>query len=119
MNVSAQIAKHLREVYFGGNWTWVYLKEHLDGLSWEQATTQVAGLNTIARLVYHINYYVEAQIKVLQGGPLESSDKFAFDVPPISTQEEWEALLKRPFEYQTTIFWIFPISLFRSRLRIF
>lgn len=29
MNVTTQIAKHFREVHFGGNWTDVYLKETL------------------------------------------------------------------------------------------
>ena len=27
MNLTQQIAKHIREVYFGGNWTSVNLKE--------------------------------------------------------------------------------------------
>ena len=58
MNLSQHIAKHLREVHVGKNWTWVNLKETLEGLSWQQATTQVNGFNTIATLVYHMNYYV-------------------------------------------------------------
>ena len=29
MNLTAQIAKQLKAVYFGGNWTWVNLKENL------------------------------------------------------------------------------------------
>lgn len=95
MNLSTQVAKHLREVYFGVNWTWVNLKEQLEGVDWKQATTQYGNLNTIAKLVYHINYYVEAQLKVLRGGPLDSSDKFAFDVPPIHSQDDWEQMLEK------------------------
>ena len=78
MNLSQQIAKHLREVHVGKNWTWVNLKETLEGLSWQQATTQVNGFNTIATLVYHMNYYVEAQLNLLKTGTLDAHDDFAF-----------------------------------------
>jgi hypothetical protein len=95
MNLTAQIAKHFREVHFGGNWTGSVLKDHLAGLTWQQATTQVHSLNTIALLVYHINYYVVAALKVLQGGPLDAHDKYSFDCPPIQSQEDWDNLLNR------------------------
>ncbi|HTM92899.1 MAG TPA: hypothetical protein VL095_10790, partial [Flavisolibacter sp.] len=68
MNLSQQLAKHFREVFSGGNWTDVNLKKSLEGVSWQQATTKVYSLNTIAALVYHINYYVAAVLPVLQGG---------------------------------------------------
>jgi hypothetical protein len=44
MNLTSQIAKFFREVYFGGNWTSSNLKDNLAGLSWEQATTQLYSL---------------------------------------------------------------------------
>lgn len=53
MNVTEQIAKQLRTVYFGGNWTSVNFKETLADVTWQQATTQVYSCNTIAILVYH------------------------------------------------------------------
>jgi hypothetical protein len=92
MDLSKQIAKHFREVHFGGNWTWSNLKDNLAGVTWQQATTQVYNLNTIATLVYHVNYYVGAVIEVLQGRPLTASDKFSFDCPPIHSEEDWDAL---------------------------
>ena len=95
MNPAIQIAKHLRDVHFGGNWTSVNLKEHLSGLTWEQATTKVDSLNTIVALVYHINYYISAVTKVLQGGPLEGKDIYSFDHPPVRSQEDWEKLLNK------------------------
>ena len=58
MNLTAQIAKHFRDVHFGKNWTASNLKDHLKDVTWQQATTQVYSLNTIASLVFHINYYV-------------------------------------------------------------
>ncbi len=95
MNLTAQIAKHFREAWFGGNWTSVNLKETLADLTWQQATTQVYSLNTIAALVYHINYFVDAVVKVLQGEPLNAHDKYSFDLPPILSQQDWEILLDK------------------------
>jgi hypothetical protein len=95
MNTPAQIAKQFRDFHYGGNYTGVNLKESLDGLSWEQATKKVNSFNTIATLVFHINYYVSAVLKVLEGGPLTGSDKHSFDVPPINSQQDWENLLDK------------------------
>ena len=95
MNLSAQIAKHFKDVHFGGNWTSVNLKQTLADVTWQQATTKIYSLNTIATLVFHINYYVSAVLKVLQGGPLDAHDKYSFDLPPIQNQENWEKLLNK------------------------
>ena len=95
MNLSQQLAKHFREVFFGGNWTDVNLKQTLEGILWQQVTTKVYSLNTIAALVYHINYYVAAVLSVLQGGSLNASDKYSFDLPPIQSEKDWEVLLNK------------------------
>jgi uncharacterized damage-inducible protein DinB len=95
MNLSAQIAKHFREVHFGGNWTSSNLKDNLAGLTWQQATTTVYSFNTIVALVYHMNYYVSAVLRVLEGEPLNAKDKYSFDHPPIQSQEDWEKLLDK------------------------
>ncbi len=95
MSLTGQIAKHFREVYFGGNWTSSNLKEHLADVNWEQATTKVYSFNTIATLVFHINYYISAVLKVLQGESLNASDKYSFDHLPIQSQEDWEKLLNK------------------------
>ena len=97
MNQSAQMAKHFREVFFGGNWTSVNLKETLDDVSWQEAVTKIGDLNSIAVLVYHINYYVSAVLKVFEGGPLDASDKYSFDLSPLTNDEEWKALQDRGF----------------------
>lgn len=97
MNVTTQMAKHFREVHVGKNWTWVNLKETLDGVTWQQATTQVYSFNTIAALVFHINYFVGAAMQVLEGKPLDAHDKYSFDVPAIQSAEDWEKLLNKVF----------------------
>ena|SRR5215204_7205482 len=95
MNLTAQIAKHFRDVHFGGNWTSVNLKDSLVGITWQQATTQIYSLNTIVTLVFHMNYYVSAVLKVLQGEQLDAHDKYSFDHPAIGSQEDWEKLLNK------------------------
>jgi hypothetical protein len=95
MNPAAQIARHLREVHFGGNWTSSSLKEQLEGVNWQMAITPVYSFNTIAALVYHVNYFVGAVLQLLQGGALNAKDIYSFDVPPIQSEEEWQKLLDK------------------------
>ena len=94
-NAPSQISKHLREIHFGGNWTDVNLKDQLADVTWQQATTRVHSFNTIAVLVYHMNYYVRSVTNVLQGNPLDAHDKYSFDLPPITSQADWESLLAK------------------------
>lgn len=95
MHTAAQVAKHIRDVHVGGNWTSVNLKDSLQDINWQQATTQLYQLNTIAALVFHINYYVAVVIKVLEGGPLDAHDKYSYDLPPIGTEQAWEQLKEK------------------------
>lgn len=95
MHTSQMIAKHFREVHFGGNWTWVNLRDTLNDVTWEEAIQQREGSNTIAVLTFHINYFVDAVRKVLEGGPLDSHDKFSFTHPPINNEAGWQRLLEK------------------------
>lgn len=97
MNLTAQIAKQLRDVYSGGNWTWVDVKETLKDVTWQQATTKVNSFNTIATLVFHMNSFVVAVTKVLEGGPLDANDKFSFEHPPIQSQQDWEKFVDKTY----------------------
>ncbi|MGZ5304396.1 MAG: DUF1572 domain-containing protein [Bacteroidia bacterium] len=97
MSITKQIAKHFREVHFGGNWTVSNLKDQLADVSWQQAITKVHDLNAIATLVFHINYFTDVALKVLQGGPLVGNDKLSFDHPPINSQEDWKNMLQKTF----------------------
>jgi len=97
LTLTKQIAKHFREIHFGGNWTCSNLKDTLADVSWQQASVKVHSLNTIATLVYHVSYYVSAVLKVMQGEALNASDKLSFDHPPITSQKDWENLLDKVF----------------------
>ncbi len=92
MQYTKQIAKHLNEVYNGGNWTWVNLHDTLKDVSWQQATAKVYDMNTIAVLTYHIGYYIAAILNVLRGNPLDAKDELSFNHPPINSQADWQAM---------------------------
>lgn len=55
----------------------------------------MSSFNTIAALVFHVNYYVSAVLKVLQGETLNASDKFSFGLSPILSPEDWNRLLDK------------------------
>ncbi len=95
MKVTGQIAKHLKAFYHGENWTGVNLKDTLQGIDWQQATTKFHSFNTIAMLVFHMNYYVVALIKVIEGGPLDAHDKNSYDLAPIQGPGDWKKLLDK------------------------
>lgn len=95
MNISTHIAKHYKEVIFGGNWTYSNLKDNLEGVNWEQAITKFGDFNTIATLVFHINYYVCAAIRVLNNEPINAEDKYSFEHPPIHSSKDWEDMLNK------------------------
>ncbi len=97
MNISTEIARHFKEVFFGRNWSESSLKDALEGVSWQEATTKLYDFNTIAGLTYHINYFVSAVLQVLQGDTLNASDSLSFDHPPINNEEDWQNLKGKMF----------------------
>ena len=91
----SQISKLWRAVYFGGNWTAVNIKDSLADISWEEATTKIHNLHTIAELVFHIHYYITPVIRVLEGGQLQASDQFSFDLTTIYSADDWQELVTK------------------------
>lgn len=96
MTTPAQLEHRFREVILNGRWIAnTNFKEQLSNTSWEMAVASVGDLNSIAKLTYHIHYYIAGLIKVLEGGPLDIKDRYSFDLPPVQSQEDWEKLLTR------------------------
>lgn len=92
MTLIEQTAKHLRDVHFGKNWTASNLKDALSDVTWKEATTQIGTFNTIAVLTFHVSYYLDAIIDVIEGRPLVSKDELSFLCPKISSEDDWMAL---------------------------
>lgn len=94
-NFPQHTAKLYEHLIHGGNYTGVSFKQVLDDVSWVEATTKVGSLNTIATLVYHIQYYANAVAKVLEGEPLKASDALSYQHAPVTSEEDWNALLHK------------------------
>ncbi len=91
---STSLANRLREVLLNGHWIAnTNFKEQLEKINWEQAVQNVDSLNTIAALTFHVNYYIAGLIKVFNGGKLEISDKYSYDLPQIQSSEDWQKLV--------------------------
>jgi len=94
MNRNTALASRLREVLLDGHWIAnTNYKEQLQSINWKQAIQKVDNLNTIAALTFHINYYMEGLLNVFNGGKLEISDKYSFDLPEIKTEQDWNQLV--------------------------
>jgi uncharacterized damage-inducible protein DinB len=98
MNTVHQIAQHISQLYFGGNWTASNYTDVLADVTHEEAVQSINQLNSIATLLYHTSYYIHAQTQVLEGNPLTASDKESFIHPPIKSELEWETMKKLTFD---------------------
>lgn len=88
------IANRLREVLLDGKWIAnTNFKEQIESITWQQAVQSIGDLNTIAKLTFHINYYLEGILQVLNGGSLDIRDKYSFDMPEINSDSEWQQLV--------------------------
>lgn len=107
MTIAQQLARHFSELHFGGNWTAVSVKEVLENISWKEAITTIPKYNNIATLVFHMHYYVAATLAAMRLGTLDAHDKYSFNVPEISSEEDWELLVQKVWDdakaFSTTI----------------
>lgn len=95
MEISARLARHIREFNTGGNMTWSNVSDVLADVTWQEATYELEGFNTIAKLVYHIQYYMEGVSEVFAGGELSIRDKYSFDCPAFDDAASWENFKQR------------------------
>lgn len=90
MNNTATLANRLKEVLTEGKWiTGTNYKEQIENLNWKDAIKSIDDLNSIAKLIFHIHYYIQGVNKVLEGGLLDIKDKYSFDAPPIESEKDW------------------------------
>ena len=93
MSRSKEIADRAREVLLNGHWIAnTNFKEQLLQVTYQQATQQISNLNTIAKLTFHVNYYLVGLLEVFNGGDLTIKDKFSFDMPPVISETDWQRL---------------------------
>lgn len=94
MKRNLTLASRLKEVLLDGTWIAnTNYKAQITSVNWQQATQKVGDLNTVAALTFHINYYLSGLLSAFETGKLEISDKYSFDLPPISSQASWDKLV--------------------------
>lgn len=94
MTRNLSLSNRLREVLLDGKWIAnTNFREQAESISWEQATQKIGQLNTIALLTFHINYYLQGILQVFNGGALDIKDQYSFDLPEISSETGWHALV--------------------------
>jgi hypothetical protein len=97
------LANRLREVLLSGHWIAnTNYKEQIQSVTWQQAIQKVGELNTLAALVYHVNYYLGGLLDAFKTGKLEIKDKYSFDLPPIQSEDEWNKLVNTFLENSET-----------------
>lgn len=91
MSSPQELASRFREVILDGKWIAnTNFKDQLSQVDWQEASTKIGSLNTIALLAYHINYYIAGVLNVFEGGELEIRDKYSFDMSPLTSAEDWQ-----------------------------
>lgn len=103
MNNAKQLSDRFREVLLNGKWiantNW---QDQLENVTFEQATTQVANLNTIALLTFHVDYYLAGLNHFFEQGSLDIRDKFSFNMEALKDDEAWQQLKNRLFQNAET-----------------
>lgn len=92
--ISSQMAKHLRDVVFGGNWSISNYQQVIRSIPVAWIHRSLQGSNSILTLFCHATYYIGVQLEVTKGNPLVAKDEWSFKTPEINTQEEWMQLLQ-------------------------
>ncbi|WP_370392054.1 DUF1572 domain-containing protein [uncultured Winogradskyella sp.] len=96
MKLNTYLANRLKEIFTEGKWVvGTNFKEQIVDLDWKQATQKIENFNTIADLTFHIDYYIAGVANVLKGGTLDIKDKFSFDYPPITSEDDWDNLVTK------------------------
>ncbi len=95
MNCSVYFSSRLKELFIDGKWIAnTNYKQVLADVSFEVAVKRVHSLNSIAALTFHMNYYLQRLIQVMEGQPLTISDQYSFDLPPLSDEQAWRELVQ-------------------------
>ena len=68
MKIAHLVAQHITELFEGGNWTEVNIKDTLADISWKETVSVTkASYNTIAALVHHLTFYNQVVLSRVKG----------------------------------------------------
>jgi DinB superfamily len=97
--IAQEIARHIREIHFGNNWTDSAMQEVLKDVTWQQAIAMpIPNANSIAVLVFHTNFYLNYVHKSIKEGVYKFDHNDSFKVTPIHSEADWQALLQKSWD---------------------
>jgi hypothetical protein len=96
MKIIEAIAQHFYEVNYGNNWTDASVKDALQAITWEQAVKKIGNANTIALLLFHMDFYNMVVYDRLVGikRHFEHEESLKAEV---NSEEDWQQLQETYF----------------------
>ena len=99
MKLTKQIAQHIIEVFEGGNWTEVNIKDTLEEVDYKEASTVTrSSNNTIAALVNHLSFYNDIAMQRLSGNNPVINASNGLDVDEIKNEDDWIKMKEHSME---------------------
>jgi uncharacterized damage-inducible protein DinB len=94
-----EMARHMREIHFGNNWSDSAMQEILKDITWTQALeTPIPNVNSIAVLVFHMNFYLDYVHRNLKNDIFIFDHEDSFKAPTIQSEADWQALLQKTWD---------------------
>jgi hypothetical protein len=97
--ITHEIARHIRQIHFGNNWSDIDMTTTLADVTWQQAVaTPIPNANSIAVLVFHTNFYLTYVHTSIKEGVYKFDHDDSFKAPPIESEADWQALLQKTWD---------------------
>ncbi len=98
MKIIEAIAQHFYEVNCGDNWTDAAVKDILQGINYEQAIKKIGDTNTIALLLFHMDFYNMVVYNRIVGITRHFEHEESLKQPNITSEEDWQQLQRQYFD---------------------
>lgn len=95
---STLLAKHLRDVLFGGNWCGMNYQSVLADVNLKTAQQQFERQKSILALFNHAAYYLQAIQQILQDEALTTKDSDSWIIPVIEDEAAWKNFVKQQLQ---------------------
>lgn len=99
IKITHELARHIREIHFGNNWTDSDMTSVLKDVTWQQAVAKpIPNANNIAVLVFHTNFYLNIVHRRIKGKIPQFDHEDSFIVTPIQSEANWQAVLQKTWD---------------------
>lgn len=96
MSTNQDMVKRLRDLFQeDGRVAQTNFRKLLAEIPFSTAIKKAGNPNSIALLTFHVGYYVEGVLDVLNGKPLTIRDAFSFNMPDIADENDWHQMIEQ------------------------